>query len=100
MALELPTVTGYGVMGEYWKITRIEFDSLEGRDFLVVNLWVDSSSCCDGKRPLIERAYYFPSEITPFTEEALSALNSTPRSVGYAWLLTQPEFEGASEEPE
>lgn len=77
-----------GVTANYWRISRVDVDTLKSRGIITLSLWVSKETSESGKLPLysITKEYSF--------SQLADAMGSTPdtlKAVCYG-LVTAPEY--------
>ena len=82
-----------GFTAEYWKITKIEFNSINETSIVELSLFKDQVARDAGKERILFKSFSWNSNDFPFTVSALDADN--PYVIAYAKIVIYNEFNSA-----
>lgn len=72
MAIQKSKTLPSGVVGNYWRLTRLDIDVNQGLGSLTLGLFLDSSHGNDGSKSLMSKTYNFPITLSQLASGSIS----------------------------
>lgn len=94
MALQL-AMEKEGKKGDYWKVTNINTNSMEGRSRVKISLYENSEARLKGAVPIDSKSYTWEKMENPFTFDTVNRAGEDPIKLAYVKIKQLPEWQKA-----